>query len=199
MNAFAGVIGILTIAAITPGPNNLIVMNAAAQRGAKSAAGAIAAVIAGSVALYVVAATVWSGMNARMPLVGDAAALLGATYLAWLGVSLFRTHDGADGPKAFLPASPPAIAAFQFLNPKAWGLMAAVVAGSQARIDGVLLVAVMIVVFASCLTLWAAGGVVLSRFLQDDRASRWFNRLMGTGLIVFALSLPGGLVTEWGA
>jgi threonine/homoserine/homoserine lactone efflux protein len=199
MNAIAGVIGILTIAAITPGPNNVIVMNAGAQRGARAAAGAIAGVIVGSLALFFVAATVWSGMSARMPLLADWAALLGAAYLAWLGVSLFRARNGADGSKAFLPASPPAIAAFQFLNPKAWGLMAAVVAGSHPHVDGVLLVPVMIIVFATCLTLWAAGGVVLSRYLEDARTSRWFNRLSGACLIVFALGLPGGLVTAWGA
>jgi threonine/homoserine/homoserine lactone efflux protein len=191
VNGLAGVIGILTVAAITPGPNNFIVMNAGAQRGPGAAAGSIAGVIAGSVVLYVVVAQVWSGVSSRMPLLTDIAALLGAAYLTWLGVSLFRAGNAAAGSSSLHRASPVAVAAFQFLNPKAWGLMAAVATGTHARIDWMLLVPLMVAVFASCLTLWAAGGVVLSRYLEDERVSRWFNRSMGACLIVSAFSLPG--------
>lgn len=191
MNGLTGVIGILTVAAITPGPNNFIVMNAGVQRGPGAAAGAIAGVIAGSIVLYAVVALVSSEVGSRLPLLTEIAALLGAAYLSWLGVSLFRAGNGAAGSSALRPASPVAVAAFQFLNPKAWGLMAAVAAGTQAGSDWPLLVPLMVAVFASCLTLWAAGGVVLSRYLEDARVARWFNRSMGACLIVSALSLPG--------
>jgi threonine/homoserine/homoserine lactone efflux protein len=191
MNGLAGVIGILTVAAITPGPNNFIVMNAGVQRGAGAAARAIGGVIAGSVVLFVVVALVSGEVGSRTPVLTDVAALLGAAYLTWMGVSLFRARGGVAGSSALQPTSAAAIAAFQFLNPKAWGLMAAVAAGTQARIDWLLLVPVMVAVFASCLALWAAGGVVLSRHLEDPRVARWFNRSMGACLIVSAFSLPG--------
>jgi threonine/homoserine/homoserine lactone efflux protein len=191
MSDLAGVIGILTVAAITPGPNNFIVMNAGAQRGPGAAAGAIAGIIAGSVVLYVVVAQVSREVGSRMPVVTEIAALLGAAYLTWLGLSLFRAASGIPASSSLHRVTPAATAAFQFLNPKAWGLMAAVAAGTQARIDWPLLVPLMVAVFAICLTLWAAGGIVLSRYLEDQRVSRWFNRSMGACLIVSAFSLPG--------
>lgn len=198
MNALIDIIGVLTVTAVTPGPNNLIVMDAAARRGARAAAMAIAGVIVGSVILYAFVALAWDEMSARVPLLLEVAPVLAAAYLAWLGVSLFRarieaaesgTPDASKGSGALRFASPVGIAAFQFLNPKAWGLMAALAAGAYARIDEWLLVPVMIGVFATCLTVWAVGGVALSRHLNEARAARRFNRVMGASLVVFALSL----------
>ena len=62
MDALIGVAGIVLAAAITPGPNNFVVMDAATRHGLAGAVPAIVGVLLGSAALItvVLAGAAWS-------------------------------------------------------------------------------------------------------------------------------------------
>ena len=62
MNSLLAVIAIVTVAAITPGPNNFIVMNAAARGGLDAVLPAITGVVGGSLFLM---AIIWAGAGGR--------------------------------------------------------------------------------------------------------------------------------------
>ena len=55
MNPLLPAAALILVAAITPGPNNLVVMHAAAQRGLRAALPPITGIVLGSLALYAVA------------------------------------------------------------------------------------------------------------------------------------------------
>ncbi len=193
MEPLLAVAGFVSVAALTPGPNNLIVMAAAARGGLGAAAPAIAGVVAGSIALL---AIVWSGAGAvfdAAPALRGALTLAGALYLVWLGAGLIR-RGGGDGGAAMaaLPAGTvPGMAAFQLLNPKSWVIVLTATAAAHGDMAGGLggLVVLFVSISGICLTLWALAGAAITEWLTRPGASRWFDRAMGALLIASALLL----------
>jgi threonine/homoserine/homoserine lactone efflux protein len=99
MDALIGAAGAIAAAALTPGPNNFVVMRTAARGGLAAALPAIAGVVLGSLALL---ALVVAGAGAAfdaVPHLRAALAIAGCLYLVWLGARLLRGGaDGGSGP-----------------------------------------------------------------------------------------------------
>ena len=192
MTSFLAVLTIVAVAAITPGPNNFIVMSASLRGGVPAALPAIAGVIAGSIALLVL---VWAGAGTLFELVPEIQSVLriaGAVYLIWLGFCLIRRANGSSdgtGDQA-LPDTTWGVAGFQFLNPKSWVLViTAVSAVGGALISMALLAVIFVVVMGMCLTIWSAAGQLISRRLTDRHSRRIFERMMGALLMGSAVML----------
>jgi threonine/homoserine/homoserine lactone efflux protein len=184
------VILLIAVAAITPGPNNLIVMEAAGRRGVWAAGRAIAGVVTGSLVLLVLVAAGF-GVIMAAPQARLAITVASGAYLAWLALSLLRTPR-ADAPQprsaAALPTSTAGVAAFQLTNPKAWALVATAAAALGAG-RWPLLALLIAVTSAVCLTLWAVMGAALSRVLERLAARLWFHRSMGGLMALSALGV----------
>ena len=198
MEQLFAVAGFLIVAAITPGPNNFIVMTAARHGGVTAALPAMLGVVGGSLALL---ALVWSGTQIvfeRVPSLMTTLAIIGACYVGGLGVILIRQascKDGGDGPRlaAGLPRTALGLAIFQLLNPKAWALVAtATAAASSAPFGFLVLATLLILICGTCLSLWASAGSVIAGLLKDDRSRQWFDRTMGSLLIASAALLLFG-------
>ncbi|MGH8195063.1 MAG: LysE family transporter, partial [Woeseiaceae bacterium] len=85
MDAWIAIAGILIVAFITPGPNNFLVLEAAARRGLLAALPVVAAVNLGGILLL---ALTWSGAGAAfdaIPQLAGLFAIAGGAYLAGLG------------------------------------------------------------------------------------------------------------------
>lgn len=190
-SATLSLIGILAITAITPGPNNILVLHAALTGGIRDAVRAIAGVISGSIMLLGVVAVGFRQFADNSTL-QSAMTIGGTSYLVWLGVTLcskvdpasHQTLDAASLPSAYL-----SIAFFQLLNPKAWLLMSIVITAGSPTLNGFWLVLLLVIVFTTCLSIWAYSGLFLSKYLQQSHRVVWFNRIMGSALILFALML----------
>ncbi len=198
MDPILAVIGFVTVAAITPGPNNFIVMAAATRGGFMGAFPAMAGVVVGSLGLL---GLIWLGAGAAfnaVPPLRLALTVAGALYLAWLGAGLIRqAQGGADGNDTpgrvgRLPSTALGVAAFQLLNPKAWVLVvtatAAISGETQSLTNLATLAATLGVIFVLCLTLWASAGSVIAGWLGPPAARRWFDRAMG-GLLLGSAAL----------
>ena len=131
MEALISIVGLITVGAITPGPNNLVVMQTAARRGFVGALPDIAGI-----------------------------------------VRLF---------------------AFQFLNPKGWILVLTATSSLQTNLGGVAGLFPLAVLFALiptiCLGLWTSLGALMTKQLRGKSVLSWFDRLMGSLLIGFAIPL----------
>ena len=191
MTPLLAIAALFFVAAITPGPNNLIVMRRAARVGFLRAMLPVAAIVAGSVALLAVVIGGLGSAISEWPLLGVLLGAGGAAYLIWLGLRLaWANGAGTDDPK--LPADALGIFIFQFANPKAWLMMVTAVAASPttgARASFVRLVPLAILIPAACLLLWAALGHALSRQLAEPRVRLWTDRIFGLLLIAGALPL----------
>jgi threonine/homoserine/homoserine lactone efflux protein len=196
-----GTVGLLVAGAMTPGPNNFIVMREAVRAGWRGALPAIAGIVGGSLALLLLAAAGVGTMLAAEPRLARAVAVVGCLYLAWLGVRLLVSSGSLEAGAADAPGLPTGIwgiFAFQFLNPKAWLLVLTVTASAQATLGPVAalppLAALFIVIPSACLALWSGAGVFLERRLRHEAAKRWLDRSMGLLLVGSAVLL---LLDTW--
>lgn len=181
----------LLVAALTPGPNNLVVMRTAARGGWSEALPAVLGVVAGGLALL---AAVTAGAGSAFiawPLLRTAVRALGVIYLAWLGVRLFAAA-GRDTGATALPTGIAGLFGFQFLNPKGWVMVLTVVAALPATTAAgafLHLAPLFVCIPFACLLIWAALGRAVSRHLPQPMVRAWTDRILGALLILAALPL----------
>lgn len=191
MTSMLAIATLLFIAAVTPGPNNLIVMRTAAGSGFLRTLPAIGGIVFGSLALLAVVAAGLGAAFAQWPELRTLVTVGGATYLIWLGLSLIgSSHVGKR--ESGLPAGVFGLFVFQFFNPKAWLMMLTAVAGVPAH-DALAtffrLAPLTACISGACLMLWIGLGHALSLQLRRPLVRIWTDRVFGALLIVSALML----------
>ncbi len=203
METLIVVIGILGVGAITPGPNNCMVMAAGARGGLPAAGPVIGGVILGGLVLLALA---WSGVAAALeaaPRLRLALTSGGAAYLVWLGGGMIwearRLADASCGwssSERELPCNWLGVAAFQLVNPKAWVLLVTATAVMSRALDGLwglgALAAIYTVRSGFSLTIWAVAGSAIGRCFSKGGSRRWFDRAMGGLLVALAVLLVAG-------
>lgn len=189
MSGLWPVLGLAAAAAITPGPNNLLVLAAVRRGGLPAAARTIAGVLAGSMVLFGLVAAGLAPMRAAVPAAGAAIALAGAAYLGALAVAMLRQAGRDGGGAGPLPETPLGVAAFQLVNPKGWVLMTTVAAAAPTSMATASLAAAVSIVFLACLGAWAAAGAVLTRLWATPRSAAMADRVLAAGLLVCAIGI----------
>lgn len=182
METLLSLAGLIALGAFTPGPNNVVVLDAGTRGGITAALPSIAGVVAGSLAML---ALVAGGLSLAFaaPGVRTAIALAGAAYLAWLGVVLWRTSGTEAAARIMLPHGAAGLFAFQFANPKAWLLAATVAAAAP---PGLAVFGLYAAIPAVSLLVWAGAGAALARWLESPAHRRRVDRASGVLLVAFA-------------
>jgi len=198
MDALLAVTVLVAVAAITPGPNNFIVMHTAAHAGTRATLAVIAGVVGGGLAMLVLAMLGIGAAADAVPGLRSAIALTGAMYLAWLGgrivVASYRpAKSGRADPMDSMPVGMLGLFGFQFLNPKSWTMVLAVAAsagaGATNAIAWVWLVLVFLIVPSACLALWSGLGTLIATRIEQPCLRARIDRTMGVLLILSALLL----------
>ena len=165
---------------LTPGPNNAMLATLGARNGFRAAAPAAAGVMFGMFLLLVVAGTGVGAAVLAVPGLKTALTVLGALYMAYLAVVLWRS-DAFGSTKEGRPMGFWGALAFQAANPKAL-LMALTTGGA------VLLAALFVAVGTPCVSLWALAGDWLKKLLGSRSGSRLFSRGMAMLVAFTALA-----------
>ena len=195
MNNGLTVATLIFVSAISPGPNNLLVLNESATQGVRAALAITAGIVAGGIVMLCMARIGLSAAIAELPRMHHAVVVLGSAYLAFLGVKLFWNTNrastanvgDADVRTAF------GMFGFQFFNPKAWVLAITSVGIWRSPNDAAqtpfLLLLVMFAVISCCsLLLWIVFGHWLRDVVTSPRARVLFDRCLG-GLLVASAGL----------
>lgn len=192
---------VLFAAAITPGPNNLVVMSAAVRGGMRGAIAPIVGIVAGTLALVL---AVQLGLNvvlAQWPSAVHVFRFLAAGLLLYLGVRIalsgwFSASPDPEEDRHGQPAGNlkllAAMLALQVVNPKTW-VLAATVGTTYASQEGgslVTLAALTVGVPSLCLAIWAVCGLALAPLMKRTVPRRIFVVGAGGILIGFAVLLP---------
>ena len=199
MNSYISLTGLILASAITPGPNNLLVLRLASARGLRSTLPAIAGIVAGGLTMLEISHIGLAITISRHPSIREGIAACGAGYLIALGTLMMYRSVKAESAEAIrMPAAPQGVWAlftFQFFNPKAWVFVLTVSSISTCMIgcnrdtDQVMLAMLFIVIPSACLLAWAWLGRVGAR-MQRTRGTRvGFNFLMGLLLVASAAQL----------
>jgi threonine/homoserine/homoserine lactone efflux protein len=179
------------VAAVTPGPSNVMLTAAGANGGVVRGLPCLVGVTAGMGLMMFVVPLGLGSLILKNPLVLKALNWAGAAFLLWLSwkIATSRRMDS-------LPESRPVgffgAALFQWVNPKSWLVTASAAgaflhtgAGSPVLQSAFLGGLFVLVALPSCFV-WLAFGATAQRLLQTPRRLRAFNITMG---ILLALSI----------
>lgn len=180
----AGFLLFAVVAAITPGPSNLIVTSTGAKVGIVRGLPALAGVAAGMGLMMFLVALGLGSLVFGHPLIILLLKVSGAGFLLWLAWKI-ATAGRSDITTDKEPAGFWGAAAFQSVNPKSWlvsvsavGIYLPTQAGNaltQSLFFGLLFV---LAALPSCFV-WLAFGASLQRLLHTARTARVFNIAMG--------------------
>ena len=195
---------VLFAAAITPGPNNLVVMSAAARGGLRSAVAPIVGIVTGTLVLVLAVQLGLNAVLAQWPEAVHVFRVLAACLLFYIGARIVLS-GGADNSASLQDEGRGfplesiklllTMLALQLVNPKTWVLAATVgtIYAAQERGSIVMLGVLTVAIPSACLAIWAAGGLVLSPLMERTIPRRVFAVCAGGILIGFAgmLALSG--------
>jgi len=192
----------------TPGPNNVMIANAAANHGLRATAPMLAGILAGGPSLFLASGAGLAAPLAASPGLHLALKWIGAAWLLWLAwrIATAPPPPLLAGPAPRPESRPPlgflGAAAFQWVNPKAWVMvLGALAAFTPVGVDAFGAAAIMAVVFVlvglPSISFWMLVGLGMRRLLRSARAFRAFNVAMA---VLLALSLvPAFLPEVWAA
>ena len=173
------------VAAITPGPSNLILTSTGARVGVLHGLPSLFGVAAGMGLMMFLVTFGLGSLVHDSPILYQALKWGGVAFLLWLAWKIATARHSDTGTDAKRPVGFWGAAAFQWVNPKSW-LVSASAAGTylhaaagnvfvQAISFGVLFI---LAALPSCFV-WLAFGAGVQQLLHGERAARIFNIAMG--------------------
>lgn len=172
------------VSSITPGPNNLMLMNSGVRFGLRRT---LPHAVGVSVGLAIVMSLSYAGVGALLlaqPKLLSLMTIGAALYLLWLAVDLLRSSRTAPGeetsPAKARAMRPIEAILFQFINPKVWAMTitACSIAATfpLSPLESLLvLVLLSTAVNFPCVSAWAVFGDRLRQRLQDQRFRSTFS------------------------
>lgn len=179
------------VAAVTPGPSNIILASTGANVGVRRGIPCLLGVAAGMGLMMFIVAYGLGNLVMEQPLLLNALKWGAVGFLLWLAwkIATANSNGRAEATEfiGFWRA-----AAFQWVNPKSWLVSASAVGAFLATgMDSPFVQAVafglifLLVSLPSCFV-WLALGATMQRFLHTERARRSFNIAMG---VILAASI----------
>jgi threonine/homoserine/homoserine lactone efflux protein len=200
---YVAFLGVMAVMAVTPGPANLFSVATGAERGRRAALVGVLGMNAATLVWFAAAALGLGVLVAAFPLAFKAVAILGALYVAWLGIKAIRT--------ALTPAHAAQAVVLrrdrgaflngfmvQIANPKAILFFTAVL---PPFLDIQRPVAPQLMLFAAAtigmdllsMSAYGLGGAALARRMSEPRFRRGFGIFVGVLLLCASLLIVSRL------
>ncbi len=177
------------VAAITPGPTNILVLSNSARYGFKAAVPIILGACAGAAGIVLLVGSGVGQSLVQLPTVQTAMQWAGVAWLSYLAWQIFNSPaqslDAQSAPKRLGLTG---AASLQLINPKTWMMALAVVSvfagnGAERQSQVVCLSLVFFLISLPCLGAWAVLGAGSNRALRSPTAMRRFNCCMALLLL----------------
>jgi threonine/homoserine/homoserine lactone efflux protein len=195
--------GFAFISALTPGPNNLLLMSSGALFGWQRSLPHLGGILLGFAILMSSAVFGLGSVVAQWPWLVTIVRILGAAWLAWMSLRYFLA--GLRGPATDTDSSPAPISRpfrfhegvlFQWVNPKALILVisaaGAYIAIAESIVQRMLIIVGIFFVagLVSC-SIWMIAGDALNRYLSSGESARYVN--LGMGILILLRVSPCGM------
>ena len=179
---------------MTPGPNNIMLLSSGLTFGYKRTIPHALGVNFGFPVMVICVGLGVGKLFEIFPFIYTILKVVGISYLVWMAWHIANTkgspntENKKDKPFTFLQA-----ALFQWINPKAWVMAitstAAFITDHQIASIQVMIIA-CIYFFCAILSTnsWSLGGVMLKRFIQNERLVQIFNTTMA--ILIVGSILP---------
>ncbi|MEH6404419.1 MAG: LysE family transporter [Sneathiella sp.] len=191
--AFFSLISLIFLAAITPGPNNFIVLGLSANRGRATILLPIIAILSGTQFVLLLTNFGFEAAFSAVTWLRPLMIIGGCCFLFWASVKMiFGTKsDFAHPTQNFTLIG---LFFFQILNPKTWILVgtsyAAFTAIDTSDDSNRLYLSVLILaITAPCLFLWALFGRLLKSQLSSDFTGKYLQTGLGIAMMMSIIGL----------
>jgi threonine/homoserine/homoserine lactone efflux protein len=180
------------VAAVTPGPNNIMLAISGVNFGLKRSVPQMAGIQAGVVVIDMAVGLGLGLLFSRYPALRTVLQILGGVYTLWLAwkIASAGSLGGGDLPH---PMTFPASFSFQWVNPKLWTMafttMALYVRPGHAFADTSLITLIIFFLNVPSMLIWAGFGAGLREILTVPAYIRAFNIVMGLILAASVLAL----------
>jgi threonine/homoserine/homoserine lactone efflux protein len=170
------------VSAITPGPNNLMLLASGVNFGFQRT---IPHMMGVGLGFALMVGLVGVGLDAvffQFPALLPVMRYAGAAYMLWLAARLALAGPIGDTEYGGNPLSFLGAAAFQWINPKAWVIAVSALTAYAVSENYTRSVAIVALVFGlvtlPCIALWVLFGTAMRRILSNPRFVRPFNIAM---------------------
>lgn len=186
LSLFLSMLGFLWVAAITPGPNNMLLTASGANFGFFRSLPLMIGIMIGMQLMLLLVAFGVGGLLLLYPSLHLILKIAGSLYLLWLawkiGSASYEKLETGDGPAAPMPFWQGGL--LQLINPKAWlmalGAVASFSLAGDAYRTSVMAISIGIVtVNLLSGVIWLGFGTMIGRILRSRRAWAIFNISMG--------------------
>lgn len=181
------------IAAVTPGPNNVMLTTTGLNFGVRRGIPHLLGICIGFPVMLALIGLGFGTLFELYPLLHEIIKIVGIVYLLWLAWKIAMTRGGVEQLERAKPINFWQAAAFQWVNPKAWIMGSSALAAYTTLGDNFFLQVTIICISFVFITLpfagvWLVFGAGLQRFLRDPKHLRLFNFVMA--LLLVASILP---------
>lgn len=178
------------VTAVSPGPNNTFLLSSGANFGLKKSVPYLNGIMAGLSGMMIALAAGLGVIFTTMPAVYQVLKWVGFGYIVWLAFLIIRSTSKSETGEAqyigFWKAT-----TFQFVNPKAWVVVASFMAtmvpvGSGLAATAFICLVFLVFTYPGAL-LWAVAGQVLKDWLSMPLRRRIFNIVSAILLVLSML------------
>lgn len=176
------------VTSITPGPNNLMLMNSGASFGIRKTVPHVLGIVVGFIFMLLLVGLGIMQVFQRFPVSFDILKILSIAYLLYLAFKIATSnttleHNATEAkPFSFIQA-----AMFQWINPKAWtmALTSLSIYATSSDLNTVLFVTLIFAVInLPSISLWVLLGQKMQRFLTSHKRLKAFNMTMAMLLVM---------------
>lgn len=186
---FLALLGFAVVTSVTPGPNNMMLLASGVNFGFRRTVPHILGIAVGHSLMVLLVGIGIAGLFRAFPVAVVALKVASVCYMLWLAAKIARAGAPGEGRSRPRPMTFVQAAAFQWVNPKAWAMALGAVA-AYVETPTLAACALVALVFAAVnlpsVSVWAAAGQGLRRWLDDPARLRAFNWTMA-GLLVLSL------------
>ena len=181
------------IAAVTPGPNNVMLTTTGLNFGVRRGVPHLLGICIGFPVMLALIGLGFGTLFEHYPILHEIIKIVGIVYLFYLAWRIAMTRGGVERIERSKPINFWQAAAFQWVNPKAW-IMGSSALAAYTSLDNNFFVQVAIIcgtfffITFPCAGAWLVFGASLQRLLRDPRHLRIFNIAMA--LLLVASILP---------
>lgn len=171
------------LSAITPGPNNILLMSQGANFGVKPSLPAVFGIICGFTLMFAVMGFGFSGVFNQFPSLQFWIKVIGTGYLLYLTWHVATSHSQIETKQQARPIGFIKGALLQIVNGKAWIVVMGVISayttmGANYNHQIMVITAIMFLTGLPSLLIWLMFGSMIKRFLTEKRHMKLFNYLM---------------------
>jgi threonine/homoserine/homoserine lactone efflux protein len=187
LDLFLALVSFAFVTSVTPGPNNMMLLASGVNFGFRRTVPHMLGISIGHAVMVVLVGIGIAGIFRAVPQSLIVLKAASVAYMLWLAWKIARADAPGEGRAAARPMSFLQAAAFQWVNPKAWAMALGAVTAYVVT-PTLAAFALVGVVFAAVnlpsVSLWAAAGQGLRRWLDDPLRLRVFNWTMAALLVL---------------